>query len=62
MSATFKNEDGKWRPFLKRIPKDPWGNEYGYQIPAQSSKQPFDLYSLGRDGVESDDDEGNWEP
>ncbi len=49
-----------WRQYLKEPMLDPWGNEYQYRFPAQKSKEKYDIYSLGEDGVESDDDIGNW--
>ncbi|WP_237064926.1 type II secretion system major pseudopilin GspG [Microbulbifer guangxiensis] len=36
------------QPYLKREPKDPWGNEYQYVSPG--SEGPYDLFSLGADG------------
>ena len=36
--------------YLQRIPKDPWGNEYLYLSPGANG--PYDLLSLGADGVE----------
>jgi general secretion pathway protein G len=42
------------------VPKDAWNREYQYQYPAKRSKDDYDVYSLGRDGVESADDIGNW--
>lgn len=47
-------------PYIKRKPLDPWGNDYKYRYPS-SHGQDYDLYSLGSDGVESDDDVNNWE-
>ncbi|AMX02592.1 type II secretion system major pseudopilin GspG [Microbulbifer thermotolerans] len=35
-------------PYLKKAPKDPWGNEYQYISPG--SDGPYDLFSLGADG------------
>ncbi|WP_312571267.1 type II secretion system major pseudopilin GspG [Stutzerimonas balearica] len=53
------NADG----YLKRLPKDPWGNEYQYLAPG--SKGPYDLFSYGADGKpggsELNADIGNWE-
>ena len=51
-----------WRgPYLSRgLPKDPWGNEYVYRYPGQENPDGFDLYSLGPDGREGNDDIGNW--
>lgn len=50
----------KWRQYLEEVPKDPWGNDYQYRAPATRSGKTFDLFSLGQDGVESEDDIGNW--
>jgi len=51
-----------WRgPYLKKRPKDPWGNPYVYRCPA-SHGIDYDLYSYGKDGVEGGgDDVSNWE-
>jgi general secretion pathway protein G len=49
--------------YLDRIPKDPWDRPYVYLQPG--NKGEFDLYTLGRDGVEGgegvDADVGNWD-
>lgn len=50
----------RWRPYLKEPMLDPWGNEYQYRYPAQKSTNKYDIYSLGEDGVESEDDIGEW--
>lgn len=41
-----------WRgPYLpKRVPMDPWGHPYMYRSPGEHN--PYDLFSLGRDGRE----------
>lgn len=53
----------RWMPFLEEVPKDAWGNEYKYRYPAQKSKKGYDLYSMGANGIEGDDDDiGNWKP
>jgi general secretion pathway protein G len=44
--------------YLDRLPVDPWGNPYQYLSPGTHSS--IDIYSLGPDGVPSDDDIGNW--
>ncbi len=48
--------------YLKKLPIDPWGNEYVYLSPGEHGD--FDLYSLGADGREGgtggDADIGNW--
>lgn len=48
-------------PYLERKPIDPWGREYKYKSPGEHRASDYDLYSLGRDGVESADDVKNWE-
>jgi general secretion pathway protein G len=48
-------------PYLRRSPADPWGNPYQYKYPPVRKDVDYELYSLGSDGVESDDDIGNWE-
>ncbi len=51
----------RWKgPYLEKKPLDPWGNSYQYKSPG-SHRSDYDLYSLGRDGIESDDDVVNWE-
>jgi general secretion pathway protein G len=48
-------------PYLKKKPQDPWGKLYQYKYPATHEGCDYDLYSLGSDGLESDDDIGNWQ-
>ncbi len=54
-----------WRAggYLKHLNKDPWGNEYQYQIPAAHGGE-YDLFSLGADGQPGGEgvnaDIGNW--
>lgn len=50
----------RWTQLLEEVPKDAWNREYQYQYPAKRSKADYDVFSLGRDGVESADDIGNW--
>lgn len=50
-----------YRAFMEELPKDPWGQVYKYRFPAQKSKKPYDIYTVGADGVEgTEDDIGNW--
>ena len=44
--------------YIKKLNKDPWGQEYLYLNPGTHGE--FDLYSLGPDNQPSDDDIGNW--
>ena len=48
-------------PYLEKEPIDPWGREYHYHYPTEHGRGDYDLYSLGRDGVQSNDDVTNWE-
>jgi general secretion pathway protein G len=58
---TSEPQPKMWIAYLKEIPLDPWGQEYQYRIPAtKNSSGKYDLFSLGEDGVEGDDDIGNW--
>jgi general secretion pathway protein G len=51
-----------WRPMLKRMILDPWGNPYHYRRPGTKDKGGFDIYSAGPDGqAENADDIGNWQ-
>jgi general secretion pathway protein G len=50
--------------YVKRLPKDPWGNAYVYAAPGKNGRA-FDIYSYGADGREGgegqDADIGNWD-
>ena len=53
-----------WKgPYLDRISKDPWGNDYQYAYPGTHGKE-YDLFSMGADGQPGgeglDADIGNW--
>jgi general secretion pathway protein G len=48
-------------PYLEKRPLDPWGREYKYKSPGDHRTADYDLYSLGKDGIESADDVKNWE-
>ena len=66
LMALIKAPDGAgsaWKgPYikLKEIPKDPWGTEYKYACPGVRNPKDYDIWSLGPDKKESDDDIGNW--
>jgi general secretion pathway protein G len=47
-------------PYLEREPIDPWGVKYEYTSPGEN-RADYDLYSLGKDGMEGTDDVTNWE-
>lgn len=45
--------------FIKRLPKDPWGNDYQLLNPGEHGK--MDVFSMGPDGEQgTEDDIGNW--
>ena len=48
--------------YIKRLPNDPWGNEYQYLSPGD--KGTIDIFTLGADGQEGGEgiaaDIGNW--
>ncbi|MFK5985578.1 MAG: type II secretion system major pseudopilin GspG [Pseudomonadota bacterium] len=67
MEDLVKNSSGKSRwngPYIKKIPKDPWGNDYQYQQPGKHDND-YDLFSYGGDEQEGgekkeDQDITNW--
>jgi len=40
--------------------KDPWGQDFQYRVPGDHNPYGVDIWSLGPDGVESEDDIANW--
>jgi len=45
--------------FIKRLPKDPWGNDYQLLNPGEHGK--MDIFTMGPDGEQgTEDDIGNW--
>jgi len=52
-----------WKPYLDKLPRDPWGGDYQYLNPGQ--KGEIDVFSLGADrargGEGSAADIGNWD-
>ncbi len=52
-----------WRPYLDKLPADPWGHPYQYLNPGL--KGEIDVYSLGADGQPGgegrDADIGSWQ-
>ena len=37
-------------PYLKSLPKDPWGSEYQYNTPSSHAGHRYDIYSNGEGG------------
>lgn len=57
-SGSAQNWNG---PYIKKgVPKDPWGNDYVYRFPGQHNQNGVDLFSMGPDGREGNDDITNW--
>ena len=54
---------GNWRPYLEKLPNDPWGRPYQYLNPGV--KGEIDVMSLGADGKAggegNDADIGSWQ-
>jgi len=52
-----------WKPYLDKLPKDPWGNTYQYLSPGVHGE--VDVFSLGADsqpgGTGADLDIGSWQ-
>ncbi len=45
--------------YIRRLPQDPWGNEYQLLSPGQHGA--IDVFSVGPDGMpDTNDDIGNW--
>jgi len=54
----------KWNgPYLKKpaLPLDPWDRPFKYQYPSAHGQDVPDVWSTGPDGVDSEDDIGNWQ-
>ncbi|MFT3758003.1 type II secretion system major pseudopilin GspG [Thauera sp.] len=53
-----------WKPYVERLPADPWGNPYQYLNPGINGE--VDVMSLGADGRSGgegfDADIGSWQP
>jgi len=44
------------------VRKDQWGHDYIYRYPGQKIPNGYDLFSVGPNGVEGDEDDiGNWQ-
>ncbi len=53
----------RWNgPYLQenKIPEDPWKRPYQYRYPGTRNKGGYDVFSFGQDGVENENDIGNW--
>jgi general secretion pathway protein G len=57
-------EGGKWHRYLDadKLPNDPWGRRYVYEIPGKHNPDGYDVYSLGPHGKGGAEAIGNWRP
>ena len=57
--------NGQYRQggYVKKLPPDPWGNDYQYRNPGENGS--IDIFSLGADGEAGGEDQnadiGNWQ-
>lgn len=66
LNALVEGSGNNWNgPYLKKkkLPKDPWGNDYQYRFPGEHGD--FDIVSYGSDGSPGGEGEGrdivSWE-
>jgi len=61
--VTQPSDAQSWKgPYLKDIPKDPWGNDYIYDYPGRNNVNGYDIFSMGADLKEgTEDDITNWQ-
>lgn len=55
----------RWHSVLEEMPLDPWKQTYKYRYPGTKSKKSYDIYSIGKNGIDDQgadgsDDVGNW--
>ncbi|MBC7938847.1 MAG: type II secretion system major pseudopilin GspG [Chitinophagaceae bacterium] len=60
---TVGNIPPNWRPYLDKLPADPWGRPYQYVLPGV--KGEFDIFSFAADGQAGGEDKnadiGSWQ-
>jgi general secretion pathway protein G len=60
---TVGNIPPNWKPYLEKLPNDPWGKAYQYVNPGV--KGEIDVFSFGADGLAGgagkDADIGSWQ-
>jgi general secretion pathway protein G len=47
----------RWSQVSKKVPLDPWKNEYGYRFPGKKNAAEPEIYSKGQDGQEGTADD-----
>jgi general secretion pathway protein G len=52
------SDETKWKKYLSEpLPKDPWGNDWGYRGEDPEYGEKYDLWSNGPDGEEDSEDD-----
>ena len=47
----------RWVQVMSEIPKDPWGQPYGYRFPGKKKANEFEIFSKGKDGQDGNADD-----
>ncbi len=47
----------RWSQNSKKVPLDPWKNEYGYRFPGKKNATEVEIFSKGPDGIENTQDD-----
>lgn len=47
----------RWNQTSKKVPLDPWKNEYGYRFPGKKNASEPEIFSKGKDGMENTADD-----
>ena len=47
----------RYNQILKKVPLDPWKNEYGYRFPGSKNAAEPEIYSKGPDGIDKTADD-----
>lgn len=50
-------KESDWEAIANRVPTDPWKHEYRYRRLTESSPHPFELRSIGPDGIAGNEDD-----
>ncbi|WP_309397297.1 type II secretion system protein GspG [Cerasicoccus maritimus] len=59
--STNLGNNPRWQgPYIRETLIDPWGNHYKFLYPGIQNPDTYDVWSLGPDGIPSEDDIGNW--
>ena len=47
----------RWVQVMSEIPKDPWGQPYGYRFPGKKKANEHEIFSKGKDGQDGNADD-----